>query len=1314
VASGFRRSLARYGGRSIAALAIVAIVAETGAGPSLLAGRPAVDVAPAAAHPARASRPALHAAAPVTSGADSATAATLASTDLDAAAGAGVGIAEAADPNAGLQPSIQYEEAEKHAADRIDFTPGGRVAVGFQPRAGDPWTVGGARPAALPAGRLDGKAMRSQGKADSQGPDAGASVDESAPDPSPAVTPDAANDAPVDASNDDADAIDATNASYRAGTTSGGPAVEPTIEPAAVISPNGLRREIFGFLPYWQVNSSTLRLDYAKISTIAYFGVGADAYGNLQKRNPDGSVTVGWSGWTSSKMTSIISAAHASRTRVVLTVQSFGWSTSGLDRQRQLLGSSTRRLNLAKQIAAAVRDRGADGVNLDFEPLAATYDAEFTALVRSVRSELNKVHLGYQVTFDTLGSIGNYPIEAATAAGGADAIFVMGYDYRTAGSSPVGSIAPLTRTGYDIRETIAAYTARVPASKVILGVPYYGRAWSTSSSVLHATNTSGTKFGDSTTVVYDNAVDVLAEHGRKYDATEGVAWTAYVRENCTATYGCVTSWRQLYVDDAAALGAKYDLVNSYGLRGAGIWALGYDGTRTELWAAIQRKFVTDTTPPVSGVRTLPAGQPNPGFTVSWIGRDDVAVKSYDVQVSADGGAWATWLSATTATSAVWYGFDPHTYAFRVRARDPKGNLGPFNVIATSAGVAPSLAIGGFGVVTVDALSIRSTPGVGAATVGELGRGDLVAILSDPVAVDGFTWYRAIGPLTEWGVVAPIAGAAWIPTSGGRVSPAKAPNATRVQAALGDLGFGNAGPASIGSAASAVAHRAFSPNGDGSGDTLALDWTNDRTFDSLVLRVFRADGTLVGDVPLPTSVFGAGARQIGWNGKVGATGLANGRYLVSLVGSAAGTVFYNPVPAFRSAALALYGVTIDTVAPTVTSASASGSLLSPNGDGILDTVRVAIAASGADRWTFSAAPVSGATVGAAVTTRSGAGGSAAVVWNGRTNAGALVADGTYRLTLSAIDAAANRSSRSWTVRVDATPATLTAVASPAAFSPNGDGVAETTRLAWTSSERITGVARVLRGTTVVRSWTISGATAGAVFWNGTNASGTAVPDGQYTFRVTGRDAAGNLATRAAIVVVDRTLAAVRWSRSAFYPQDGDAIAPSARVSFVLRRSAVVTVGIYAGATLVRTVWTDRALAAGTYGWTWDGRDSAGVVLARGTYTVRVTARSWVGTSVASRGVLSDAFRIGLSAASVGAGQTLTVTLTTTEALKAAPVVVFAQPGLAAVTRTATSLGSGVYRVSVVVAPGAAGIATLRITGRDTAGGLNVSLGAVTIR
>jgi len=294
----------------------------------------------------------------------------------------------------------------------------------------------------------------------------------------------------------------------------------------------------------------------------------------------------------------VINAAHTNGARVVLTIQSFAWSSAGVSRQKALLGSPGNRLTLARQIAAAVRDRGADGVNLDFEPIVSTYADEFTSLVRSVRSELDKVARGYQLTFDTTGWIGNYPIENATASGGADAIVIMGYDYRGAATSPVGSVAPIAGPTYDIGDTVVSYLSRIPASKIILGVPYYGRAWSTDSSALHARNISGTRNGASTTVVYGTARQYAADHGTKRDTVEGAAWTAYKRQNCTATYGCVTSWREIYYDDAAALGLKYDLVNRTNLRGVGIWALGYDGTRTELYQALKDKFITDTVPPV--------------------------------------------------------------------------------------------------------------------------------------------------------------------------------------------------------------------------------------------------------------------------------------------------------------------------------------------------------------------------------------------------------------------------------------------------------------------------------------------------------------------------------------------------------------------------------------------------------------------------------------------------------------------------------------------------------------------------------------------
>ena len=131
-------------------------------------------------------------------------------------------------------------------------------------------------------------------------------------------------------------------------------------------------------------------------------------------------------------MTSIISAAHGNQTRVVLTVQSFAWSTTGLDRQKRLLGSADGpREPRPPDRGRRSRPRRRRRQPRLRAPRRRLRD-EFTALVRAIRAQLNRVHRGYQLTFDTTGWIGNYPIEAATALGGADAIFVMGYDYRTA------------------------------------------------------------------------------------------------------------------------------------------------------------------------------------------------------------------------------------------------------------------------------------------------------------------------------------------------------------------------------------------------------------------------------------------------------------------------------------------------------------------------------------------------------------------------------------------------------------------------------------------------------------------------------------------------------------------------------------------------------------------------------------------------------------------------------------------------------------------------------------------------------------------
>ena len=366
-------------------------------------------------------------------------------------------------------------------------------------------------------------------------------------------------------------------------------------------------------------------------------------------------------------------------TRVVLTVSVFAWTGAQASVQKAILGSSAARLNLVRQTVAAVRDRGADGVNLDFEPLASGYADEFVALLRTFRSEFNKVRSGYQVVYDTTGYIGNYPLEASVGKRAADAIFVMGYDYRTGGSATSGSIDPLSGPKYDLADTVRAYTARVSPSRVILGIPWYGRAWSTASDTARSKNISGRKHGYSSAVNYESVVAYVDKYGRRWDATEQSPYVVYRRRNCTDAYGCVTSWRQIYYDDAASMKRRYALVNDYGLRGAGMWALGYDGGHSELYRALSESFLVDKAAPTAGVKTLATTQLDEGFVVGWAGRDASSIVSYDVQVSVNGGGWKAWLTGTKAKSDVYLGSHGTGYAFRVRAKDSKGHLGSWNV-----------------------------------------------------------------------------------------------------------------------------------------------------------------------------------------------------------------------------------------------------------------------------------------------------------------------------------------------------------------------------------------------------------------------------------------------------------------------------------------------------------------------------------------------------------------------------------------------------------------------------------------------------------
>jgi spore germination protein YaaH len=346
--------------------------------------------------------------------------------------------------------------------------------------------------------------------------------------------------------------------------------------------PNALEAEVFGYLPYWMLDAGSLsHLNYDLVSTIAYFGVPAQSNGTLQKSGTY------WNGWTSTHMTNVINQAHAEGVKVVLTVTMMAWNSTGVSNMSTLLNSPANRQKLAADIAATVAARNADGVNLDFEPMPNALQTAYSAFVREVRSALGS---GPDFTVAVTGGAASwdegYDLAALTASNAADAIMVMGYDYSWSGSARAGGVSPIDSPYIlDVGTAMADFVEALPPAKLIWGVPYYGRAWTTSTADLNSrtcANTGGCESG-SWSFRYVNALDSIATHGRRWDPTGQVPW---YRHDST-TYG---TWVQGYYDDAQSLDVKYDRIRDAGMRGVGIWHLLMDAGRWELWDELAQNF----------------------------------------------------------------------------------------------------------------------------------------------------------------------------------------------------------------------------------------------------------------------------------------------------------------------------------------------------------------------------------------------------------------------------------------------------------------------------------------------------------------------------------------------------------------------------------------------------------------------------------------------------------------------------------------------------------------------------------------------------
>ncbi|MBN2587836.1 MAG: T9SS type A sorting domain-containing protein [Candidatus Fermentibacteraceae bacterium] len=319
---------------------------------------------------------------------------------------------------------------------------------------------------------------------------------------------------------------------------------------------------VYGFLPYW---GGDTWLRYDLISILACFCVDMNASGDISA----------WNGFPEVFEDAIDGINGAGGTAVVTVVN---FSSSSI---HSIL--TTGRDNAIATIVDLVDQYPVEGVSIDFENVSGSDRDNLTSFMEELRNQLDLNVPGSHLSICTPAVDWSGAFDYQALAQTADALFMMCYPFHGSWSTVAGPCCPLTGWGSNPESSsnmvwcLGDYARYAPGchDRVVVGLPYYGFEWETAGSSTHSAVT-----GDCTTLVYSTLAGRAELYGRLWDGESLTPWYAY--------YG--GGWNQGWYDDQESLQLKYDLIRASDLQGAGIWALGYDGAREELWDCLEESF----------------------------------------------------------------------------------------------------------------------------------------------------------------------------------------------------------------------------------------------------------------------------------------------------------------------------------------------------------------------------------------------------------------------------------------------------------------------------------------------------------------------------------------------------------------------------------------------------------------------------------------------------------------------------------------------------------------------------------------------------
>ena len=266
--------------------------------------------------------------------------------------------------------------------------------------------------------------------------------------------------------------------------------------------------------------------------------------------------------------------------------------TDGTDKLvlSEYLSNATTRTTLVKTIVELVMKNNFDGIDLDYEGFAfvdgnSTWSKtapRWVAFVKelSVALRANKKLLSVSTPYlynPNEAQKGYFVYAWAEIATSIDRLRIMTYDYSVAKPGPMG---PLSWTEKTIQYAISV----MPASKVYMGLPGYGRDWITSVNGKCPTSAPPGLIGGAKAATFkmnyaaakaaiDGAIPIYNE---KYGEATYNYSQSYNGLSATGASTACTVNRTVWYQNARSFAERMALVAKYRLGGAAMWTLGME------------------------------------------------------------------------------------------------------------------------------------------------------------------------------------------------------------------------------------------------------------------------------------------------------------------------------------------------------------------------------------------------------------------------------------------------------------------------------------------------------------------------------------------------------------------------------------------------------------------------------------------------------------------------------------------------------------------------------------------------------------------